>query len=100
MRINSGKTTLDEVLRGWRPRLQDVLRQPDRDQVFSIERFITRLAARDLKLPTERFEQVKETQAALRAAISTTDAAVERRALVNSRAHRYAPPARTTSGKG
>lgn len=77
VRINSGKTTLDEVLRELEAAPSDVLRQPDRDQVFSIERFITRLAARDLKLPTERFEQVKETQAELRAAISTTDAAVE-----------------------
>ncbi|MBK7758863.1 MAG: hypothetical protein IPI35_21200 [Deltaproteobacteria bacterium] len=51
VRINSGKTTLDEVLRELEAAPSDVLRQPDRDQVFSIERFITRLAARDLKLP-------------------------------------------------
>ena len=80
VRLNGGKTLYEEVLRELDGSPSDVLGQPDRDQVFSIETFIARLGARDLKLPEERFEQVKTPQAALRAAISTTDAAVERQA--------------------
>ena len=80
VRINGGKALYEEVLRELDGSPSEVLGKPDRDQVFSVETFITRLAARELKLPEDRFEQVKTTQAALRAAISTTDAAVERQA--------------------
>ena len=85
-KLNGGDALLAELLRelgGLAP--SAVLRQTDREQLISIAAFITRVDARGLKVPGDRFALVKSTQEALQASVFTTDAAVEAQAAASAK---------------
>jgi hypothetical protein len=86
-KLNGGESLLSELLRELGPTAPSkLLERPDREQVISIAAFITRVEARGLKVPGDRFERVKSTQDALQAAIFATDAAVEAQAAASAKA--------------
>ena len=85
-KLNGGDSLLDELLRELGTSgVSRLLSRPDREQVVSIGAFITRVEARGLKVPAERFELVKSTQSALQASIFVTDAAVEAQAAASAK---------------
>lgn len=85
-RLNGGESLLDELLRELGTTSPSkLLERPDREQLVSIAAFITRVEARGLKVPGDRFALVKSTQDALQACVFATDAAVEAQAAASAK---------------